>query len=61
MLCVLGGKKNVKAQTVELSRESPHSCYELLGHAEDKEGKAVDNKLFFLNVFITASRLLVFI
>lgn len=32
----------------QLSRASPHSCCELLGHAEEKEGKEVDNELFFI-------------
>lgn len=47
MVCVLQEKK-CQSTNSESSRESPHSCHELLGHAEDKEGKEVDNKLFFL-------------
>lgn len=33
-------------QNKQLREGSPHSCLELLGHAEDKRGKEVDNLLF---------------
>lgn len=39
--CFAGGAQTV-GQCV-----SPHSCRELLGHAEDKEGKEVDKGFFF--------------
>ena len=39
--CFAGGAQTV-GQCV-----SPHSCRELLGHAEDKEGKEVDKGCFF--------------
>lgn len=49
------------SQHKQLSGVSPHSCRELLGHAEDKEGKEVDKCPFFFLLKITASALVVFI
>lgn len=40
----------------QLSRASPHSCSELLGHAEDEEGKEVDNTAFFFFHGLSALR-----
>ena len=44
--CFAGGAQTV-GQCV-----SPHSCRELLGHAEDKEGKEVDKGCFFFVFFL---------